>query len=80
MVLGKLDSSMQKNETGRLSYTIHKINPKYIKDQYVRCETTKLLKENTESNFPDIGHRNIFLGMPLLARETNAKLNYWGYT
>ena len=27
MVLGKLDSDMQKNETGPLSYTIHKNKP-----------------------------------------------------
>ena len=31
MVVGKLDSHMQKNETGPLSYTIHRNQVKWIK-------------------------------------------------
>ena len=31
MALGKPDSNMQKNETGPLSYTIHKIDSKWMK-------------------------------------------------
>ena len=37
MVLGKLDSNMQKNETGPLSYTIHK--NKFQMDETPKCET-----------------------------------------
>ena len=37
MVLGKLDSNMQKNETGPLSYTTQKVNSKWMKD--LKCET-----------------------------------------
>ena len=37
MVLGKLDSNMPKNETGPLSYTIHKNKPKM--DEGPECET-----------------------------------------
>ena len=37
MVLGKLDSDMQKNETGQVSYTIHKNKLKM--DERPKCET-----------------------------------------
>ena len=37
MVLGKPDSNMQKNETGPLSYTIHKNKLKM--DERPKCET-----------------------------------------
>ena len=37
MVLGKLDSDMQKNEHGPLSYTIHK--NKFKMDEGPECET-----------------------------------------
>ena len=37
MVLGKLDSYVQKNETGPLSYTIHK--NKFKMDKIPKCET-----------------------------------------
>ena len=37
MVLGKLDSNTQKNETGPLSYTIHK--SKFKMDERPKCET-----------------------------------------
>ena len=36
MVLGELDSNMQKNETGPLSYTIHK--NKFNMDERHKCE------------------------------------------
>ena len=37
MVVGELDSTMQKNETGPLSYTIHKNKLKM--DERPECET-----------------------------------------
>ena len=45
----------------------------------MRPETIKILKENTGTNFSDIGHSNIFLDMCLEARKIKAKMNYWDY-
>jgi len=45
----------------------------------VRCETIKILEENTSSNFFDIRHSNIFLDMSPETKERKAKINYWDY-
>ena len=79
MVLGKLDSYMQKNETGPLSYTRHKNKLKGIKDLNVSPPTRKILKENTGSNLCDISYSNFLFDMSPEARETKAKINYWGF-
>ena len=79
MVLGKLDSNMQKNETEPLSYTYTKINSKWIEDLNVTSDTIKILEESTGRNLSDIGHRNIFLGMSPEAMEIKAKISYWDY-
>jgi len=79
MVLGKLDSNVQENETGPLSYTIHKINSKWMKGLNVRPETIKILEENIGSNHFYISRSNLLLDMSPEARDTKAKLNYWVY-
>ena len=73
MVLGKLDSDMQKNETGPLSYTIHKNKFKVDERPKLSQETTRILQKNTGSNLFDLGCSNFLLDMSLEARETKAK-------
>lgn len=47
MVLGKLESHMQKIETGFLSYTTYKNKLKMYQRPKIRADTIKLLEENT---------------------------------
>ena len=46
MVLGKLDSSMQKNEIEHFLTPHTRINSRWIRDLIVRPEAVKLLEEN----------------------------------
>ena len=77
MVLGKLDSDMQKNEPGPLSYTRHKINSKWMKGLNVRQEAIEILEEKAGKNLFDLGCSNFLLRTSPEARETEAKMNYW---
>ena len=80
MVLGKLDSDMQKNEPGPFSYTIHKINSKWMKDLNVRQEAIKILKKKAGKNLIDLGRSNFLVNKEREARETKAKMYYWDLT
>ena len=75
MVVGKLDSHMQKNETEPLSYTIHK--NKFKMDERLKCYSIKILEENTVSSLSDLGCSNFLLDTAPKAREIKAKMNYW---
>ena len=77
MVLGELDSNMQKVETRPLSHTIHKRNLKWIKDLNVRQETIKALEEKTGKDLSDLSCNNFLLDTSPKARELKAKMNYW---
>ena len=76
MVLGELDSNMLKNETGPLSYTLHRRNSKRGKDLNVRQETIKILQEKIGSNIFDLSRSNFLFDMSPKAREIKAKMNY----
>ena len=76
MVLGRLNGNMQKNETGPLSYTIHKIYSKWMKDLHVRQDTIKIL-DNTVSNLFDLSQSNFLLDTLLEARETKRNMISW---
>ena len=77
-MLGKLDSHIQKNETGPVSYITYKINSKQIKDLNVRPETIKLLEENIGGKLLDISLCNEFLHLIPKAKATKAKIK-WDY-
>ena len=76
MVLGKLDSYMQKNQAELLSPYI-KINSKWIKDLNVRPETIKLLEENIGKTLSDINHSRILYDPHHRILEIKAKINKW---
>ena len=77
MVLGKLDSDMQKNEPGPLSYTRHK--NKLNMDERPRCKTGNHQNPRGEHLF-DLGRSKFLLDASSEARETKAKMNYWDLT
>ena len=77
MVLGELDSNIQKNETRPLSYTIHKNKFKMDEDLNVRQETIKTLEEKAGNNLFDFSHSNFLLDTSPKERELKAKMNYW---
>ena len=55
MVLGKLDSNMQKNETGPVSYTLHKNKLKIDETHTCEIRNHKNPEQNTGSDLFDIG-------------------------
>ena len=82
MVLGKLGSDMQKNESRPLSYTIHKSKLKMDeKPNIMKCKTGSHQNPRGESRQKQFGlnYSNFLLNTFLEARETKAKLNYWDF-
>ena len=80
VVLGKLDSYMQKNEIRTFSTPFTKINSKWIKDLNVRLDTMKLLEENIDSTVFDINCSKIFLDPSPRLMEIKTKINKWDLT
>lgn len=79
MMLGKLDSHMQKNETAPFPHSIHKNRLKMA--ERPQCETGihQNPKETTGSNLCDLSCSNFLLDTSLKPRETKAKINYWEF-
>ena len=59
---------MQKNQTGPLSYTVHKNKLKKDKDSNARPETIKLLEENANRIIFDICLNNNFFDLAAKAK------------
>ena len=76
MLLGKLDSHMQTNKTGSLSYTIYRHYSEWIKDLNVTPETLKLLEENKDSKLLfEITLDDGFFNLTPKVKGTKAKIN-----
>ena len=52
-----------------------KINSKWLKDLNTRCDTVKLLGENTDKTLSDINHSNVLIAQSPKAIEIKAKIN-----
>ena len=77
MVLGHLDSYMQKNETWPPTYTIQKNKLKVVKDLNISHDTIKVLEENIGRKISDISCSNIFTNMSPRARGVKERINKW---
>ena len=75
MVLGDLDSYVQKNETGAPTNTIQKINSRCIKDLNISRDTIKVIEENIGRKISDISHSSIFTDMSPRARDIKERIN-----
>ena len=63
MVLGDLDSYMQKMKLDHQLTTYKKINSRWIKDVNISHDTIKVLEENIDRKISDIPHNSIFNNM-----------------
>ena len=75
MVLGKLDSYMEKNEIRTPPNTYTKTNSKCIKDLNVRPETIKLLDENIGRTLDDVNQSKILYDPCPRVMEIKTKVN-----
>ena len=69
MVLGDLDSYMQKNETRSELSPYTKINSRWIKDLNITHDIIKIIEENIGRKISNIPRRSIFTIMSPRARD-----------
>ena len=77
MVLGDLDSHMQKNEIRPPIYTIHKNKLEMDKRLKYKSNIIKVLEENIGGKISDIPHSNIFTNISPRARDIKERINKW---
>ena len=77
MVLGDLDSYMQKNETQSPTYTIHKNKFKVDKRLKYKTWQHKSPRGNIGRKISDIPRSNIFTDMSPKARDIKERINEW---
>ena len=79
MVLGDMDSYMQKSETRPPTYTVHKNKVKMVKRLKYSCDTIKVLEEKIGRKISDIPCSNIFTDMSPRARDIKERINKWDF-
>ena len=77
MMLGKLDSYMQKNEIRTLPNAIHKDKLKWIKDLNVKQETIKLSDESIGRTLSDMNQSRILCDPSPKGMVMKTKVNKW---
>ena len=77
MVLGDLDSDVQKNETRSPLTPYTKMNSRWIKDLNISHNTINVLEENIGRKISDIPHSNILTDTSPTARDIKEKINKW---
>ena len=77
IVLGDLDSYVQKNETRSPTYTVNKNNSRWMKDLNISRNTVKVLEENIGRQISDIPRSNILTDMFPKARHIKERINKW---
>ena len=77
MVLGDLDSYVQKMILDHQLMPYTKINSRWIKDLNISHNTIKVLEENIGRKISDISHSNILRNMSPKARDIKERINKW---
>jgi hypothetical protein len=77
MLLGKLDIQIQKNETRSMSFTVAKLNSKWIEDLNIMPETLKQLQKAVQNTLEQTGIRNDCLNTTQMAQHQRETMNKW---
>ena len=80
MVLGDLDSCMEKKNPNKLDHQLTpytKINSRWINDLNISCDTISVLEGNTGRKISDIPCSNTFTDMSPRARDIKERINKW---
>ena len=78
MMLGDLDTYMQKMKLNHQLTPHTKINSRWIKDLNISCDTIKVLEEIVRK-ISDIPLSNIFTDMSPKARDIKERITKWGF-
>ena len=77
MVLGDLNSYVQKMKLDHQLTPFTKINSRWIKDLNITHNTIKVLQENIGRKISDIPCSNIFTDISSKARDIKERINKW---